>query len=152
MGVVNELKDRVVKILAEKIEEANTAYFLRNDPIISDSEFDKLVEELRKLDPNHPLLNKIGDGPDEVSFGKKIRHKKPMLSLAKAYSFEDVLKWVNKVSRSRDEVFSVEPKYDGLSCEMCNGKMVTRGDGYVGCDCTHIVKYVQMYMQYLLCK
>lgn len=141
-----------LKYLEKLISEANDSYWNNAISIIPDEEYDKLVEELRKLDPNHPLLNKIGDGPDEVAFGKKIRHKKPMLSLAKAYSFEDVLKWVNKVSRSRDEVFSVEPKYDGLSCEMCNGKMVTRGDGYVGSDCTHIAKYVQMDMQYLFAK
>ena len=144
MDEVDESKKRAVEILAEKIETANDYYWRRNNSQISDEEYDKLVEELRKMAPNHPLLNKIGDGPDEVVFGKKIHHKIPMLSLAKAYSFEDVLKWVKKVSRSKDEVFCVEPKYDGLSCEMCNGKMVTRGDGYVGSECTHIAKYVQM--------
>lgn len=152
MDEVDELKDRAIRILAEKIEEANTAYFLRQDPIVDDPTYDKWVEELRKMAPDHPLLNKIGDGPDEVVFGNKIHHKKPMLSLAKAYSFEDVLKWVNKVSRSKDEMFCVEPKYDGLSCEICSGKMVTRGDGHVGSDCTHIAKYVQLHPQYLFAK
>ena len=143
MDNVKELKDRTLKILVDKIEQANKYYWMKGESLISDQEYDELVEQLRQMDPNHPLLNKIGDGPDEVVFGTKVKHHKRMLSLAKAYTYEDVLKWVRKVSRDKDEVFCVEPKYDGLSCEIYKGKLVTRGDGITGSDCTHIVPFLE---------
>ncbi len=93
--------------LVEKIEQANTAYWQKNDPIIDDIYYDSLVEQLRKINPNHPLVNHIGN--DSIA-GKKIRHDTPVLSLDKVYSWEDLVKWCRKVARNEDEMFSFSPK------------------------------------------
>lgn len=138
---LDELKERTIKILRQKIEEANTYYWVHNNPQISDEEYDALVEELRSICPDDPLVNKVGDSED-LSVGEKVPHVKPMLSLAKAYSHEDIAAWVTSVARSNDELFNVEPKYDGLSCEVCKGRLVTRGNGKIGSVCTHILPYI----------
>ena len=112
-----------------QIKEANKAYWQDNRQIMSDPAYDRLVEELRQLSPNDPLLDELGkEKPSE----DKITHKKPMLSLAKYYSWTDIISWCSSVARSDDELFMVSPKYDGLSVEFLNDKISTRGDGYVG--------------------
>lgn len=141
MSQVKELTNEAIKILVAKIEAANEGYWERSgDSPYTDAEYDQLVEELRNLAPNHPLLEKIGDENDGI--GAKVVHKKPMLSLAKAYSHESVVAWAVGLARSDDELFSVEPKYDGLSCEVCKGRLVTRGNGKIGSNCTHIFPYI----------
>lgn len=141
MSQVKELVNEAIKILVAKIEAANEGYWERSgDSPYTDAEYDQLVEELRNLAPHHPLLEKIGDENDGI--GAKVVHKKPMLSLAKAYSHEDIAAWVASVARGNDELFLVEPKYDGLSCEVCKGRLVTRGNGKIGSNCTHIFPYI----------
>ena len=107
-----------------------------------DSVYDALVEELRAIDPNNPLVTSIEHG--EIKGSKKIYHAVPMLSLLKVYNFEALLKWVFSVSRSDDEKFLVQPKYDGISCHFDHGVYSTRGDGHVGEDITSVCQ--------LLCK
>ena len=97
-----------------QIKEANKAYWQDNRQIMSDPAYDRLVEELRQLSPNDPLLDELGkEKPSE----DKITHKKPMLSLAKFYKWTEIVNWCSSVARSDDELFMVSPKYDGLSVE-----------------------------------
>ena len=73
--------------LRAKIRAANEAYWKKSNPIISDTEYDRLVENLRALSPNDPLLTEIGkenDGED------KVWHIKPLLSLDKRYSWKEM--------------------------------------------------------------
>ena len=116
--------------LEDIIRKANESYWINNNPIISDVEYDRLVEELKQLDPNNPLITHIG------GVKGKYRHSIPMLSLDKAYSEEDIVKWAYSVSRNADEMIAVQPKYDGLACKIEKDRITTRGDGYIGEDIT----------------
>lgn len=126
-----------IKELENSIRRANTAYWNDNIPVMSDTDYDKLVEQLKKLDPNNKLLEHIGGTKG------KYRHRVPMLSLNKAYSKEEILKWTNAVARSKDEKFYIQPKYDGLAGKIDeNGLLVTRGDGTLGEDISRIIPHV----------
>lgn len=118
--------------LENKIQDANYKYWILNNPDISDVEYDKLIEELRKIDSDNSLLNTF----NYQTTSKKIIHSKPMLSLDKAYSMNEILSWVKKYSRSPDEQLVIMPKYDGLSGKYENNKLSSRGDGKVGQDYT----------------
>ena len=122
--------DRINELVSE-ITKHDKLYWEKSNPIISDIEYDKLVNELKMRDPSNELIVKVHT---PVSNGKKIRHKIPMLSLDKVYSFEDLVKWCKKVARSKSELFRNELKYDGVSGDLRNGVLATRGDGIVGED------------------
>lgn len=119
--------------LEKAIEHHNRLYWVENSPEISDIEYDKLVEELRNLDPNNSLLGIIGT--QKIS-GNKVIHRKPMLSLDKIYKFEELFRWVKGKSRSPEEVFLIQPKYDGISAKYEYGILSSRGNGIEGNDYT----------------
>ena len=111
------------------------ASYYNGEAEIEDSEFDKLWDELKSLDPANPVLQKIG--ADSGNFAK-IRHVMPMGSQEKAASPEEFLAWAKK--HVYDE-YLVEYKLDGASLELQyeHGKLVravTRGDGTIGDDIT----------------
>ena len=131
-----ELKEELV----QKIKE-NNEYYWSGNPQISDYEYDELVEKLRDIDPENPILNEVY--AQKVNSNGKIQHEKPMLSLDKVYTVEELLKWVEKYSRDKNEVFYIQPKYDGISgkvenyngclpLDMSKYILSTRGNGYVG--------------------
>jgi len=96
---------------------------------ISDEQYDKLEEDLKKLDPENPVLGLVGFKQTEVM--AKVEHQRKMLSLDKTYSEKDLIKWI-----SDHEVISIF-KIDGSSCSLIyeDGHLVmakTRGDGQVG--------------------
>ena len=102
---------------------------------ISDAEFDKLWDELKSLDPNNPILHKVG--ADSGNFAK-VHHVMPMGSQEKAANPEEFLAWANK---HQYDQYLVEYKLDGASLELQyeNGylvRAVTRGDGSIGDDIT----------------
>ena len=102
---------------------------------ISDEEFDKLWDELKSLDPNNPILHKVG--ADSGNFAK-VQHVMPMGSQEKAANPEEFLAWANK---HQYDQYLVEYKLDGASLELQyeNGylvRAVTRGDGSIGDDIT----------------
>lgn len=129
----------VIEELEAKIREANEAYWDNNAPTISDSEYDRLVEALRKLDPNNKLVNHIGK---PVSDGRKIKLWEPHLSLNKVYSQQELINWIGKVARSPDEKLMVSPKYDGITCIQQCDELVGRGDGYEGQSITHLAQQI----------
>lgn len=112
-----------IEELEKEIRHHNRLYFIENKPVISDPEFDKLVEELRKLDPSNPalfeLIGEIGD----------IKHETPMLSIEKKYTYEEIQKWLIDTG---DKKYIVEPKYDGMAAKYQNGILSTRGNGVLG--------------------
>lgn len=118
--------------LREKIISANIDYWVNNNPKISDAEYDKLVEELKQLNPDDSLVHHIGG-----SSGPCV-HPYPMLSLDKAYSKEEVISWMNKVKRFDKEQFLISPKLDGCTCRITNGRLFTRGDGVSGEEITRV--------------
>ena len=127
-----------LEALRERIRTANDAYWRDAHPVISDLEYDKLMRELKKISPYDDLLIKIGHEDD---IGSKVQHLKPMLSLDKAYSWDEVISWAKKVARGGNEKFIVSCKYDGMSVDLTDDRMITRGDGYVGCDITALARH-----------
>ena len=122
--------------LEQRVHDANVAYWQHNKPIMSDPDYDQLVLQLKKTQPNSPVLNEIGG----VS-GKYV-HKVPMLSLNKAYTADEVWDWIQSTPVDAD-IF-VEPKYDGLAGKLEHNRLVTRGNGYYGQDITHIKSIVKV--------
>ena len=116
--------------LENRIRELRRAYW-EGECTTPDCEYDGLVEQLRSIDPSNPLLTTPEHG---ASHGYKVQHSTPMLSLQKVYNKDDLMKWIATVSRSDEEEFLVQPKYDGISCHFFKGIYATRGDGNVGED------------------
>ena len=125
-----EPEKMTISQLEEQIKYHDQRYWDANAPEISDADYDRLVEALRKLDPGHELVNLVHAVTVESS--GKVRHAEPMLSLDKAYSLEAVLEWANKYARSPREILLVEPKYDGISAGFDGTILATRGDGDTG--------------------
>lgn len=130
--------------LVKKLIEAKEAYYNSDSPIISDSEFDVLEDELRALNPNSSYFSIVGSN---FSDDKKIVHREPMLSMGKAKNAEDANRWFKKLNLKGIE-YCLQPKIDGLSatCRYRNGKLIyvsTRGDGSVGQDISHIAPYLK---------
>ncbi|HTB32670.1 MAG TPA: NAD-dependent DNA ligase LigA, partial [Bacteroidia bacterium] len=140
--------EKEIKRLTELIEEHNYNYYAKSQPVISDFEFDKLLEHLIKLEKEFPELL-MPDSPSQRVGGfvtkefNQVKHKYPMLSLANTYSEEELNDFdarVRKVIGDNLE-YVCELKYDGLSISLIykDGTLkqaVTRGDGTQGDDIT----------------
>src|ERR1700740_1970878 len=151
-------KDVAAKIeaLREKIRHHEYRYFVLDDPEISDFDFDKLVEQLKKLESEHPELI-TPDSPTQRVGGKpregvvKVAHSSPMLSLDNTYSEDELRAWEHRVHelRGRKEVdYVCELKLDGMSLALIyeDGALsrgVTRGYGSIGEDVTLNVRTVR---------
>lgn len=121
------------KELEKKIRSLNDSY--RNgNPVVSDSEFDSLVERLREMNPDNPWFSK--GVQDKAPATRKEELPIPMFSLEKVKTPEEVKKWI--MSCSLDEMLVITSKYDGIS--LCvneeEGKAWTRGDGTFGQNCS----------------
>ncbi|DAC57255.1 MAG TPA: hypothetical protein D7I08_06105, partial [Candidatus Poseidoniales archaeon] len=124
--------------LAEELARHSHLYYNLAQPEISDAEFDRMWDELRRLDPNHPQLHRVGA---DVSPGSvKVDHLFPMRSLDKATTAEELNHFVNATTSGATRFLS-QPKLDGsaLSLEYRMGRLVraaTRGSGERGEDVT----------------
>jgi DNA ligase (NAD+) len=126
--------------LVKMIEHHDKLYWEEFTPQISDIDYDNLVKQLRLINPDNPILSKLHQS---VRGKHKIPFKEPLLSLNKAYSIDELLKWCEKVGRSENEMFIIQPKYDGVSVDF-NGKiLVTTSDSYYGIDISDRIKYIK---------
>ena len=127
-----------IEALAAEVARHSDLYYNLAEPEISDAEFDELEKELRDLSPNHLQLQRVGA---EVQAGsKKVTHRFPMRSLAKASSEDELSHFVIETT-AQGRQFLVQPKLDGsaLSLEYRRGRLVraaTRGSGTRGEDVT----------------
>ena len=139
--------------LCLKARHAAEAYYEKDDPIMTDQEYDALIlqiEAMEKADPSlrHPNSPTRKVGGRAVDGFKKVKHPKKILSLKNAYNDADLDAFFKTVPGIYDGTsFVVEPKYDGLTlvCKYVDGKFVqavTRGDGKVGEDVTENAKYI----------
>lgn len=121
----------MIKELASKINAANQAYRIGN-PIMSDSEYDQLVDELRLLDPDNEILNQIGLSVADESRKRKLPIQ--MRSMNKVKTLDEIKDWFRLKNIPIQTDLVITPKYDGLS--LCvnetTGEAWTRGDGEYG--------------------
>ncbi len=146
-------KEKIIKLYKKKTEQFlkyNKAYFLKDNPIISDSQFDELKNELLGLAKKYSYLKKIKNlenmvGSKPSAKFNKVKHSKPMLSLGNAFNKEEMLDFQKKIKNFlniKSEIeLSSEPKIDGISASLRyeKGKLVyglSRGDGIFGEDIT----------------
>ena len=150
--------------IRQKIEEANTAYYIKNDPIMSDYDYDMLLRELKDLEEAHPEFKedtspttRVNEDIDPDAI--KAVHKERMYSLENIYNEEELETYIQSISKElgipeEDLVFYCDAKYDGASLsiiyELTDDKTtyvfkqaISRGNGEVGEDLTDtIVKAV----------
>ena len=139
-------KISIVQSLRDKINDHNYSYYVLNDPLISDSEYDQLFRELENLEQKSPELvtqdsptQRVGTTPLK-SFGT-IQHSIPMLSLENAMDEDELRSFYERLQKglnNKDKISIIaEPKLDGLGVELVyeNGFFIhgsTRGDGITG--------------------
>ena len=140
--------------LRELIARHSRAYFVHDDPVIPDADYDVLVTELRDLESRHPEVGssqsaRVG-APASTVFSP-VRHAEAMLSLDNVFDEDELRAWSERVARGLGAtsplVFVVEPKIDGLALSITyrDGHLeqaATRGDGRVGEDVTANVRTI----------
>lgn len=154
-------EERITQLTQELIDH-NRRYYIEDQPIISDYEFDQLLKELSLLeqayphlaDPNSPT-NRVGGGVTKDFVTKT--HRFPMFSLDNSYSLDDIKEWIARIQKrlSQDSTvgstelsFCCELKYDGASVSITykNGELIeaiTRGDGNQGDDITTNIRTIK---------
>jgi DNA ligase (NAD+) len=145
---------RIVE-LRKQIREHDRRYYLEAAPVISDLEYDRLLEELRRLETEHPDLvtpdsptQRIGDEP--VEYLQQVSHRVPMLSIDNTYNLEELRAWAartKKLLAGESIEWVVELKVDGVAVSIVYeqgllARGVTRGNGLVGDDVTHNVRTI----------
>ena len=131
-------------------------YYVQNDPIISDFEYDTLFKLLQKFEADNPAFITIDSPTQRVGSGLannflKVEHLVPMLSLENSYDADDLLDWDRKVrelSNLNEIEYCVEPKFDGASISIIYendhlSRSATRGDGIVGDEITLNTKQIK---------
>lgn len=146
-----------IEALKKRIRAYDEAYYLQSDPLVSDSEYDRLFRELQALEMAHPELKTL-DSPTQRVGGSVARefpavvHKTPMLSLANAFSEAEVRAFAvrieDRTSDQKEVKFACEPKLDGVAMSLLyeQGMLVraaTRGDGSTGEEVTENVRTIR---------
>ena len=152
---INQAKTRIAE-LRKTLNHHNHLYYVEAAPIIGDYEFDQLMRELATLEAQFPELDDPNSptrrvGSDRISSFAQIRHQHPMLSLANAYSPEELMEFDTRARRAlgtETPRYICELKYDGVAIALTyrHGQLmqaVTRGDGISGDDVTANVRTIR---------
>ena len=151
-----EAKERIEKLRME-IEEHNNRYYVLNQPVISDFEYDQIINELETLEQEFPefIIQSSPTqhvGSDITKEFRQYEHKYPMLSLGNTYNYEELRDFDKRLRKtvSGPVEYVCELKFDGASISITylNGTMstaVTRGDGTKGDDVSANVKTIKKY-------
>ena len=148
IGRLNELKDQ--------IREHDYNYYVLNQSLISDAQYDELLQTVRGIEDDYPELI-TNDSPTQRVGGEatdqfeQVTHSIPMLSLSNTFDYTGLEEWQKRASNiidSTDLIFSAELKIDGLAISLIyeNGTFVrgsTRGNGLIGEDVTHNLKTIR---------
>ncbi|SEE52823.1 NAD-dependent DNA ligase LigA [Streptomyces sp. Ag109_O5-10] len=141
--------------LAEQIEEHRFRYYVKDAPVVSDAEFDKLLKSLEALEDEHPEL-RTPDSPTQKVAGAyeteftAVEHRERMLSLDNTFNDDDLAAWAERIHKELGEQeyhFLCELKVDGLAVNLTyeHGRLTraaTRGDGRTGEDITPNVRTI----------
>jgi len=153
-----------VEELREQLNEHSYRYYVLDDPVVSDAEYDELMRELRELEERFPELitpdsptQRVGITPADLF--APVQHRAPMLSLDNAFSEAELKAWATRVERAvgTSARYSCELKIDGVAVALTyeDGVLVqgaTRGDGRTGEDITANVRTVRSVPQRLRTK
>ena len=142
-----------VNELVDILNDANYRYYVMDDPVLHDFEYDQMLRELELLEQEHPELARTDSptqrvGGSALSKFEKVTHTVPLMSLQDVFSLDELTDFLEKIRLIYpDTDFTVEPKVDGLSValEYENGVFVrgaTRGDGVIGEDVTENLKTI----------
>ncbi|MEV7618056.1 NAD-dependent DNA ligase LigA [Streptomyces sp. NPDC089799] len=143
------------RLLAEQVEEHRFRYYVKDQPVVSDAEFDKLLRSLEALEGQYPEL-RTPDSPTQKVAGAyetdfaSVEHRERMMSLDNAFDEEELSAWADRVTRDVGSSvfhFLCELKVDGLAVNLTyeNGRLTraaTRGDGRTGEDITPNVRTI----------
>jgi len=151
-----DIANRRILELRGDLHAHNHLYYNKNQPIISDKEFDVLMKELEALELEYPEFNDplsptMRPGGDALDGFDKVKHSTPMLSLSNTYDAHEVEDWMLRVEKGlegQDVVYVMELKYDGVAISLIYEKgrlikAITRGDGETGEDITANVKTIR---------
>ncbi len=150
----NELIIKQISELCERINYHNDKYYTKDNPEISDFEYDKLYRQLEELEEKYPQY-KLDNSPtfrvggDVFNSFDEVEHSVPMLSLHDSFSDDELRDFDRRVRGViNNPLYTLEAKFDGLSVavEYQNGKFIrgsTRGDGYVGEDVTENIRSIK---------
>jgi len=135
-----------VEDLRKALHRHNYRYYVLDDPEISDSEYDRMMQELIRLETDHPGLSSpdsptLRVGAPPLDKFETVEHSIPMLSLNNGFKDSDIIEFDLRIKRNlnmdNDIIYTAEPKLDGVAIELVyeNGRLVTastRGDGFKG--------------------
>ncbi len=145
-----------VREIIDKLTNAEHAYYVLNDPIMSDGEYDKLLNSLKIIERENPelLMNdsptqRVTETPSDAF--EPVEHQKRMYSLDNIENSEELKKWFERLEKITENLIfpvTVEPKIDGLAISLIYEdsllkRGLTRGDGLIGEDVTHNVKTIR---------
>ena len=153
---MTNIKKRI-KELRSLIEKHNYHYYILDDPLVSDNEWDNLFKELESIEQEYPELvekdsptQRVGATP--IDNFKTIKHRTPMLSLSNAMSNDELILFDERMKKllnsSNDIEYMAEPKLDGIGVELIYEGGVfttglTRGDGFEGEDITQNLRTIR---------
>lgn len=146
--------EKKIKKLRKEINHHNYQYYVKNDPIISDYEFDHLLKDLETIEHKYPDLitpdsptQRVGETP--LTEFTTVKHKIAMLSLDNTYNHDELREFDTRIRKHIDKIeYVVEPKIDGAGVALWyeNGQLIrgaTRGDGIHGDDVTTNLKTIR---------
>ena len=150
------IPEKRIAELRDILQDHNYRYYVLDNPVISDGEYDNLLRELEELENKNPSLITADSptrrvGAEPVSEFGTIQHRKPMLSLANAMNQDELAGFDERMQKGLEKnsiTYIAEPKLDGLGVELVyeNGAFAygsTRGDGFTGEDITHNLKTIR---------
>jgi DNA ligase (NAD+) len=131
-------------LLEQTLVAANDAYRNTGTSVMHDTEYDAHIAELTRRNPAHPFLTTV---EPEGDFGlSKVTHGIPMLSTTKAYTNDDLSRWVRRIEAAAVELglsipvpIKINAKLDGMAGRLENGVLASRGDGTNGNNITHMI-------------
>lgn len=151
-----QLKPSNIKELRNVLRFHDHRYYVMNDPLISDFEYDQLYKQLEKLEKENPELVSADSPTQRVAKGltkdfPTVQHMVPMLSLSNSYNDQDVIDFdrrARELTGEKQIEYCVEPKFDGASISLIyeNDMLVraaTRGDGVEGDEITTNIKQIK---------
>ncbi|EKE84257.1 BRCT domain-containing protein [Idiomarina xiamenensis] len=130
----------------ETLLKVANALYRSGHPIIEDKVYDDYLDDFKTLDPDNPFLSNVE--PEVLIDSKTVPLPKKMLSTDKAYSFEEIKKWTERIKKAASEIdfdqesieIKVTPKLDGYAAYDDGTRLYTRGDGTRGQDITRAFK------------